>query len=184
MICELTSIGTAYTPQMWSVVEANVCIICACLPIMRPLFYRSSIPTNEERYSQWAGVKATDSQIMRDLSSSSNSAIDRDYSTFKAYQHLGISPNDPWHQHIRMIREAGDAKIAAAIQKTRNSLLFHRESSEDHDIERRSDSLFRAGSTSDDMDLGAIEKSVHVQVSTTTLRDDEDTRRSSAMGSS
>ena len=36
---------TGYAPAQWSSVEVNLAIVCACLPIMRPLFRRRVTPT-------------------------------------------------------------------------------------------------------------------------------------------
>ena len=34
---DLSRVGTTYAPSLWSATEANLGIVCACLPLMRPL---------------------------------------------------------------------------------------------------------------------------------------------------
>ena len=153
---------------------------------MRPLLYRGSLATTQDRYNHWPGfAKSGNGQGSDRQTSSSELGMvdDKEVDTaavVNAYQHLGISPKDPWHQHIRMIREAGEARIVAAIQRSRQSQLLHRGSMfyehgqrDDDDIERASacGPSSKRESASEDIDMGTIEKCVHIEISTSALRE-------------
>ncbi|KAI9843165.1 MAG: hypothetical protein M1838_002753 [Thelocarpon superellum] len=114
-------IFTGVVTAQWSVVEANMGIICACLPVLRPVFFQSSLKSNQARVAQWQssiskverGSQASFSQgfstqaLIAEREATGQEIITR------AYQHLGVSPDDSWFEHIRALREIGIASIAS-----------------------------------------------------------------------
>ena len=104
-------------------------IICACLPVMRPLFYRRSLRANRARVDELRQSSIKVGQISQGSSTQDSSAqihSSRDWvaereainhnATMNAYQHLGISPDDSWFEHVRQLQELGQQSIAATVK--------------------------------------------------------------------
>ncbi|KAI9850382.1 MAG: hypothetical protein M1838_005772 [Thelocarpon superellum] len=149
---------TAYSPEQWSVIEANVGILCACLPIMRPLVRRSRYHDSKSyQFMPWMGRQHDrPSSRTKAMWSSATTDIADSEEALSSYRHLDIPAQDPWYRHLRMIREAGEARIAAALVRPDKDQLTRWGGVE-------------LGERSSEEDSHGEDKAIQMEVSTTTM---------------